>query len=79
MGEKGKSETNTDKAVYKIRLQRATVKEKGIRGNVPYPHKVNIELGGVKSIIHDENYGDFVKNNQAKDVAFREIKSYKPL
>lgn len=79
MGEKGKSETNTDKAVYKIRLQRATHKEKGIRGNVPYPHKVNIELGGVKSIIHDENYGDFVKNNQAKDVAFREIKSYKPL
>lgn len=79
MGDKSKSETDITKAVYKIRLQRATQKVDGVRGTDLYPHKVFVELGGVNSIIHDENYDDFVNKKLAKEVPFREINSYKSL
>ncbi len=58
-----------DKSMFKIRVSYLWVKQGGVRikpgdpsGATPKsePAKVFIELGGAKSIVHDENYIDFI-------------------
>ena len=62
-------ETDKDKGMFKIRVSYLWVKQGGKRikpgdpsGVTPKsePAKVFIELGGKKSIVHDENYIDFI-------------------
>ena len=59
-----------DKSMFKIRVSYLWVKQGGKRikpgdpsGVTPKsePAKVFIELGGAKSIVHDENWDNFVK------------------
>tara|TARA_B100000131_G_scaffold157492_1_gene152759 strand:+ start:530 stop:1915 length:1386 start_codon:yes stop_codon:yes gene_type:complete len=59
----GTVETSTDNALFKMRPSYLKTGEKdasGKRQGKAYPNKIFIELGGVKSIVHDENYQDFL-------------------
>ncbi len=56
-------ETDTDKAIYKMRIKYSTRKEKGIRmAGTGIPDKMMIELGNKPSIIHDANFPKFIKD-----------------
>ena len=69
-----KPETNTSKAVFQFSIKRRF----NPAGEI-YLLKVATNLGGVKSIIHDENYDDFVKQKLANPAKLKEVKDYKPL
>ena len=59
----GTFETSTDNALFKMRPSYLKTGEKdasGKRQGKAYPNKIFIELGGVKSIVHDENFQDFL-------------------
>ena len=67
-----------DKSMFKIRVSYLWVKQDGERVNPTTwspgkpkpksePAKVFIELGGAKSIVHDENWDDFVKKGLVED------------
>ena len=63
---KGKiKETNDKNFVFKIRVSYLKEKIGTDRIGPAYPNKVFIELGGKKSIVHDENYEDFVERGLA--------------
>ena len=73
---KKKDEKDTDLSMFKIRVSYVWTKIGGarLRPNDPSPSltaksepaKVFIELGGKKSIVHDENWKDFVKKGLVK-------------
>ena len=56
-------ESNEKSFVFKIRVSYLKSKPPGSKDRTgpAYPDKVFIELGGKKSIVHDENYNDFVE------------------
>ena len=59
----GTVETNTSNALFKMRPSYLKTGEKdasGKRQGKAYPNKIFIELGGVTSIVHDENYQDYL-------------------
>ena len=60
-----KKETNEKSFVFKIRISYLKEKIGTDRTGPAYPNKVFIELGGKKSIVHDENYEDFVERGLA--------------
>lgn len=65
-GPKGYVEKDKDMDMFKIRVSYLWKKIDGVRlkgheGGKSEPAKVFIELGGKKSIVHDENYIDFIK------------------
>ena len=65
-GPKGYVEKDKDMDMFKIRVSYLWKKIGGVRlkgheGGKSEPAKVFIELGGKKSIVHDENYIDFIK------------------
>ncbi len=53
-------ETNKDKAIYKIRVNYLSKKEGGVRTGPKEPFKFMTDLGGVNSVVHHENYEDFL-------------------
>tara|TARA_R100001594_G_C4024731_1_gene259918 strand:- start:113 stop:1483 length:1371 start_codon:yes stop_codon:yes gene_type:complete len=60
----GKKETNDSNYVFKIRIAYRKTGPKdgaGKRHGKAYPNKVYIELGGKKSIVHDENYDVYLE------------------
>ena len=64
-GPKGYVEKDKDMDMFKIRVSYLWKKIDGVRlkgheGGKSEPAKVFIELGGKKSIVHDENYIDFI-------------------
>ena len=69
-----KPETNTNKAVFQFSLKRRF----DTAGEINML-KVATNLGGAKSIIHDENYDDFVEKKLANPAKLKEVKDYKPL
>ncbi len=60
-------ESNEKSFVFKIRVSYLKSKPPGSKDRTgpAYPDKVFIELGGKKSIVHDENYNDFVEKGLA--------------
>ena len=67
-------EKNTSKAVFQFSIKRRF----NPAGEI-YLLKVATNLGGAKSIIHDENYDDFVNKKLANPAKLKEVKDYKPL
>ena len=73
---KKKDETNQKMSMFKIRVSYVWIKQGGarLRPGDPSPSltaksepaKVFIELGGAKSIVHDENWKEFVKKGLVK-------------
>ena len=68
---KKKIETDKDNDMFKIRVSYLWKKVDGVRlkgeeGGTSEPAKVFIELGGKKSIVHDENWSDYVKKGLVK-------------
>jgi len=73
---KKKTESNKDMSMFKIRVSYLWIKQGGarLRPGDPSPSmtaksepaKVFIELGGKKSIVHDENWKEFVKKGLVK-------------
>ena len=76
-GKGGKVETDKDNGMFKIRVSYMWTKQGGarLRPGDPSPSltaksepaKVFIELGGKKSIVHDENWDTFVKKGLIED------------
>ena len=76
-GKGGKVETDKDNGMFKIRVSYMWTKQGGarLRPGDPSPSlteksepaKVFIEIGGKKSIVHDENWDTFVKKGLIED------------
>ena len=66
----GKTKESKDtNYMFKIRIAYEFTKPEGskLRTGPPAPNKVYIELGGKGSVVHDENWDDFLKKGLVKD------------